>query len=130
VSEDRVEVVRATWEALAEGGVEAMLAHIAEDFEMTTPPQLSAEPDTYRGHDGIRRWFDSFYEAVDEIRIEPGPLVPVGDGVATELKLSTRGRTTGIEASQSVASFGRVAGGKVKSLEFFSSWDEALEAGA
>ena len=29
------------------------LAHT--DFEAVVPPELSAEPDTYRGHDGIRR---------------------------------------------------------------------------
>ena len=35
---------------------------IHSDFEATTPPSLASEPDTYRGPDGIRRWFDSFDE--------------------------------------------------------------------
>lgn len=128
MSEDRVEVVRATWAALADGGVDAMLGFIAEDFEMTTPAQLAAEPDTYRGHAGIRRWFDSFYEAVDEIRIEPVQLVPAGDRVAMEFTLTTRGRTTGLEGSLTAASLCDVANGEVKRLEFFPTWDEALEA--
>ena len=128
MSEDRVEVVRATWAALADGGVDAMLGFIAEDFEMTTPSQLAAEPDTYRGHAGIRRWFDSFYEAVDEIRIEPVQLVPAGDRVAMEFTLATRGRTTGLEASLTAASLCDVEDGKVARLEFFTTWDEALEA--
>ena len=35
---------------------------------MTTPANLAAEPDTYRGHEGIRRYFDSFYDVMDEVR--------------------------------------------------------------
>ena len=121
-------MVRATWDTLAEGGVEAMLGFIAEDFEMTTPPQLAAEPDTYRGHNGIRRWFDSFYEAVDEIRIEPVQLIPAGDRVAMEFTLTTRGRTTDLEASLTAASLCDVADGKVTRLEFFTTWEQALAA--
>ena len=53
-------------------GVDGILPFIHPDFEATTPPELAAEPDTYRGHEGVRRYFDSFYEIMDEIRFEPG----------------------------------------------------------
>ena len=38
---------------------------------MTTPPGLAAEPDTYRGEEGIRRYWESFYEVMEEIHVEP-----------------------------------------------------------
>ena len=51
--------------------MEALLPFIHPDFEVTTPAGLAAEPDTYRGPEGIRRYFESFYEAMDEVGFEP-----------------------------------------------------------
>ena len=114
---------------MAAGDVEAMLPFITDDFEMVTPANLAAEPDTYRGHDGVRRWFESFYEAVDEIRFESGQVAEVGDRVAIEFTMTTRGRTTGLEASLRATALADVAGAKVARLEFFPTWDEALAHG-
>jgi ketosteroid isomerase-like protein len=126
VSEERVEIVRNAFEAVAEGGVEAMLAFVDEGFEMETPPQLAAEPDTYRGHAGVRRWFDSFYEAVDQIRFEPKRLEDLGDRVAMEFVMSTRGRTTGLEASLGAAALCDLRAGKITRLTFYPTWEEAM----
>ena len=54
MSEENVEIVRRAY-ALAEEGVEAMLAFTDPKFEMTTPSSPATERDTYRGHDGVRR---------------------------------------------------------------------------
>ena len=43
---------------------------IHPEFEVTTPQSLASEPDTYRGHEGIRRYFDSFYEAMENVYFE------------------------------------------------------------
>jgi hypothetical protein len=106
-----------------------MLEHVHEEFVMITPANLAAEPDTYRGHDGIRRWFETFYEAVDEIRIEPGRTEPLEERVVMQFTLTTRGRTTGLEAAIEATALCDVDGQKVKRLEFFPTWDEAIEAG-
>jgi hypothetical protein len=44
--EENVEIARRAYAALAEG-VEAMLAFADPEFEVTTPPSLASEPDTY-----------------------------------------------------------------------------------
>jgi hypothetical protein len=49
-----LETVRRAHTALAEEGVEALLAFADPEFELT-PPSIASEPDTYRGHDGVRR---------------------------------------------------------------------------
>lgn len=61
MAQDNIELIKRGFEALKENGVEGLLLFIAEDFEVTTPAALASEPDTYRGHEGIRRYFDSFY---------------------------------------------------------------------
>jgi ketosteroid isomerase-like protein len=129
VNEDNVELMRRAFEDLAEGGVEAMLPYIDEDFEMTTPANLAAEPDTYRGHDGVRRWFDTFYEAMDSVRIEPQEIEAVGDRVAVRFHMTARGRTTGLEAVQEAACLCHVEDSKATRMDFYATFDEARTAG-
>ncbi len=65
------EIVERGIRAYSEDGVEALIEFVHPEFEMTTPPGIAAEPDTYRGRDGVRRYFESFLEIMDEVRIEP-----------------------------------------------------------
>jgi ketosteroid isomerase-like protein len=128
VSEANIDVVRAGFEALSEGGVEAMLPFVHPDFEATTPPGLAAEPDTYRGHDGVRRYFASFYEAMDRVIFEPDEYIPVGDRVVVPMTLRARGRTTGIEAEQRLVGIWDVKDGKLIRSEVFATLEEAMAA--
>src|SRR5205814_1452333 len=49
------------------------------DFEAVIPPELSAEPDTYRGHEGIRRYFESFHDAMEDVTFEAEQFWDAGD---------------------------------------------------
>jgi ketosteroid isomerase-like protein len=60
VAESNSETMRKAFEGYEAEGWESMLPLLAPDFELTTPPGLAAEPDTYRGEDGMRRYFESF----------------------------------------------------------------------
>ncbi|MGH2994323.1 MAG: nuclear transport factor 2 family protein, partial [Solirubrobacterales bacterium] len=101
MSEDNVEIVRRGFEAVARDGWEALTPLLDPEFAMTTPPDLAMEPDTYRGEAGMRRYFESFEEAMEDIRIVPeGELLGAGDKVFVPFRLSARGRETGIEAEQ------------------------------
>ena len=124
--EDNVELVRAGFEALREGGVEALLALIHPEFEVTTPAALTAEPDTYRGHDGIRRYFDSFYDAMDKIDFEPEQLIEVGDRVVVPMTVRARGRTTGIETEQRIVQIWELRDGKAIRVEVYATLEEAI----
>jgi ketosteroid isomerase-like protein len=105
-----------------------MLPFVHPDFEVTTPASLAAEPDTYRGREGVRRWFDSFYEAVDEIRFEAHEYRAVGEKVVVPFTMRVRGRTTGIEAEQTAVQVWQLREGKVFRMEIFATVDEAMEA--
>jgi ketosteroid isomerase-like protein len=128
MASDNVEIARSGFEALAEGGVEALLDFIHEDFEVTTTPGLAAEPDTYRGHDGIRRYFDSFYEVMNEVRFEPHKFHAVGDKVVIELTLHARGKATGLEAGQQLVQVWTLKDEKAIKVEVFATLDEAMTA--
>ena len=123
-----LELVKQGFVDLEERGVEGMLPLFAEDFELTTPPALVAEPDTYRGPEGIRRYFDSFYDAMEDVHFEPTGFHEVDDRVVVEFTLTARGRTTGIVAEQRAVQVWELRDGQAVRLEVYSGLDEALEA--
>jgi len=128
VNESNVELVRGGFEAMREGGIEGLLPFIHPEFEVTTPPTLAAEPDTYRGPEGIRRYFDSFYEAMDRVIFEPDDFIAVGDRVVVPLTLHTRGRTSGIETEQRVVQIWHLRGEQAIRVDVYGTLDEALAA--
>jgi len=116
---ESVNLARRGFDALASGGVEAMLEFVHPQFEMETLPGIAAEPQVYRGHDGLRRWFDSFYEVMDEIEIAPVSYEEIGpDRVLLEMKLRARGQSSGIEVEQEAKAIATVRDDLMLRLEF------------
>jgi ketosteroid isomerase-like protein len=128
MSREDVDNVRRGFEALARDGVEALLDFIDPEFEATTSPELSPEPSTYRGHEGLRRYFDSFYEVMEEIRFEPEEFIDAGERVVVPVRLVARGRGTGIEAEQRLAMVWTLREGKAVRLDTYPTKAEALAA--
>ena len=128
MSEQNLEIVQRGFEAFNERGVEGILPFIHSEFEATTPPNLASEPDTYRGHDGIRRWFDSFDEVMDQIRWDANRFQQVGERVVVEFTLRARGKTTGLDFGQDAVMVWSLRDGKAIRVELFESLDEALRA--
>jgi ketosteroid isomerase-like protein len=124
-------LVRKMLDTLNDEGVEAALEWVAEDFHGVVPPELSAEPDTYDGHDGLRHYFDTFREIVDDLRFDAEELVELGpDVVAARGLITGRGRESGIPVEMRVPGLYRLRDGKVIEIEAFADWDEAVAAGS
>jgi ketosteroid isomerase-like protein len=128
VSERNLDIVQRGFEAFNESGVEGIIPLIHPDFEATTPPNLASEPDTYRGPDGIRRWFDSFDEVMDEIRWEPHGFHEAGDKVVVEFTLRARGKITGLAFGQNAVMVWDLRDGKAIRVELFQTMEEAMTA--
>jgi ketosteroid isomerase-like protein len=128
VSEQNVEIVRRGFEALDRGGVEAMLESIDPDFEATVPPELSVEPDTYRGHEGLRRYFAAFEGAMEDVRFEYVDAVDAGDMVVVTMRLLAKGKDTGIEVEQLAHQVWTVRKGRAVRVEAFAEKADALRA--
>ena len=126
VSRSNLDVVKDGLEALSTGDVEALMPFIHRDFEMTTTADVASEPDTYRGPEGVRRYFDSFYDAMDEIRVEPDELIAVGELVVVPFTLRARGRTTGIETSLAAVQVWELSDDQAIRLSIFPELDEAM----
>jgi len=97
VSHPHVEVFRRMFARYQEAGVEPALEAIHEEVVIEIPPDMSAEPDTYRGHDGARRYFAGFDGLIDDVRFEPIELTAVGDVVLAHLFVTGRGASSGLD---------------------------------
>jgi ketosteroid isomerase-like protein len=128
VSRENLEIVQRGFEAFNARGVEGIIPFIHPDFEATTPPNLASEPDTYRGQDGIRRWFDSFDDVMDEIRWDAHRFEQVGNRVVVEFTLRARGRKTGLDFGQDAVMVWSLRDGKAIGVELFETLDEARAA--
>jgi ketosteroid isomerase-like protein len=130
MSQQDVESVKRGFEAMSRG-IEETLPLIDPDFEMVTTAQYAAEPDTYLGPEGVRRWFAGFDGVMDRVRVEARRLEDAGDGkVIAEFTLYARGLTSGIEAGQPALALVTVRGEKLVRIEFFPSVEAAREAAA
>ena len=122
-------IVRKAFETLNEKGTEAALEFFAEDFHGVVPPEFSAEPDTYDGHDGVRRYFDSFHEIVADLRFDTEELLEVGaDVVAGRGLITGRGRESGIPIEMRLPLVVRLRDGKLAEITPYLDWEAALEA--
>ena len=127
MAESNAELMRRGLEGMEADGWEAMLGLVDDDFEMTTPSGLAAEPDTYRGHEGIRRYWESFYEVMEEIHVEAkGEFREVEDWVVAPFSLRATGRTTGIESAIEGVMAWRWRDGKAVRALLFPTLEEAL----
>ena len=118
---------RRMFDALNDQGVETALAHFTADFHGEVPPELSAEPDEYNGHDGVRRYFDTFQDVVEDLRFDADELVEVTETtVAARGRITGRGRGSGIPVEMKVPMVIRLCEGRVSGMSAYPTWEAAM----
>jgi ketosteroid isomerase-like protein len=128
MSEGNVEVVERLFDLYASDGVEAVLEVMDDDIVIVVPPEMSAEPDTYRGHDGVRRYFAGFDGMLEDVRYEASELIREGEHVLAVARLGGRGVSSGLEVELSTVVVHTVAGGKITRIEPFTDLESARQA--
>jgi ketosteroid isomerase-like protein len=128
VASSNVEIVERGFEAFNDQGIDGILPLIHPDFEATTPPELASEPDTYRGQEGVRRWFDSFADVMDEIRWDARGFREVDGRVLVEFTLRARGKTTGLDFGQEAVMVWELRDGQATRVSLYPTLDEAMSA--
>jgi ketosteroid isomerase-like protein len=128
MSEGDVEVVRQLFERYASGGIEAALELMDDDIVIVIPPDVSAEPDTYRGHDGARRYFAGFEGMLEDIRYEAFELIPEGGYVLARSRLAGRGVSSGLEVELQPVVVHTVEDGKITRVVPYADLESARAA--
>ena len=123
-----LEIVRRLFERFAEGGIEAALPGMDEELVIEIPPDMSAEPDTYHGHEGARRYFAGFDGMLEDVRYEAIELIPVGDRVIAHARMGGRGVSSGLDVDIEAFVVHELSGGKVTGMRPYPDMDSARAA--
>jgi ketosteroid isomerase-like protein len=125
MSDSNLEVVRRLFELYGSGGMDAALVMLDEQLVIVIPPELSAEPDTYHGHEGALRYFAGFDGMLEEISYEALELLPEGDHVLAHIRLAGRGVSSGLDVELESVVVHTVVDGKVTRIEPFVDLESA-----
>jgi ketosteroid isomerase-like protein len=128
MSEADVARVRAVFAAFDPRGVEAVMDLFSPEFVGVVPPELSAEPDTYVGHEGIRRYMALWQEQIDDLQMRPEELFDAGGAVVVRLRISGRGRGSRVPVELPAAVRVTMADGLITSMSAHPTVEDALAA--
>jgi ketosteroid isomerase-like protein len=132
MSQENVEVVRRVIEANRsddiEAGIETLVALSDPGAEFTSVV-AAVEPETYRGHDGIRRYYRELADSWAEWHMEVEEVVDVGrDTVFVAFGTHLVGAHTGATVEAKRGGVFAFSEGKIMSAHIYPTRAEALEA--
>ncbi len=122
-----MQVVRLAYEHLNRGDVEGLVELCDDDFLMDMSERVF-NPDTYKGHDGIRRFYEGVRDAWESYRWDVEETRVAGDSVVAMVYCQGQGREGGPRVDWRVAWLWRFRRGRPVSLRFYRDRAQALEA--
>jgi uncharacterized protein len=99
MSRENVEVVRRAYVAFNRRDLATLLQQLDPAVEWLTSGDFAGTDAVYRGHQGVRRWFEVLLGEWDEYRAEPEEFLDAGDEVMVVERLQGRGRTSGVHVA-------------------------------
>ncbi len=127
MSQENVEVVRSAIEAFGREGVDGSLRYYDPEVEWTTSQALVGGG-TFRGHEGLRRYFANFDDEFDDLRIEPDKFIDAGEQVIGSVRISGRGKASGTPVELTLVSVGSLRSGLIYRVRNYPDMAAALEA--
>lgn len=115
----------AAFEAINAGDIDAFLAHTTEDVEFTSMV-AEAEGTTFRGHDGVRAWWQTIRDAFQDVRWELLDFSGSGDRGVSHFRMV--GTIGGVPVEQTMWQAVKVRDGRAFWWANFRTEQEALEA--
>jgi len=128
MSEENVEIARKISDAINRRDTEAILLYADPEIEVQSAIIGGAEGNTYRGHEGVRRWMAESEVAFSELRGEAVEYRDLGDDVLTVARLHARGRESGVEIDSPLAWLTTFREGKIVLARGYLDVQDALEA--
>src|SRR5262245_1436393 len=127
MSEENVELVRSSLEGWNRGDIDAWLDSAAPDIEFRTSGVYPGTDPVYRGHAELRRFWTSFREPWESLRVRIVEARELGDDVLVLGTFEGHARD-GMSVQREAAWIWRFVGDVYTGLAAYGSWKEALEA--
>ena len=126
MSQENVENYRRAAAAWARGDLAAALAFADEDAEVIS--RVNVIEGSYRGHDGVRRWWQDLHDSFPDWNAEVGEVRALGDATLAVLHIRAHGGESGAPVDQTMCHLAHWRNGLMVRLSSHTSEAEALEA--
>jgi hypothetical protein len=126
MSEENVELGNRAIDAINRRDLDAFLELMDDEVEAVS--RIVALEGGLHGHAGIRRWWESWFEAFPDYDIEIVETRDLGDVVLATLRAVGHGAGSAVPFEDQVWNASRWHGGRCVWWQVFNSREEALEA--
>ena len=109
------------------GDIEATLQTLHPEVEWQTS-DVALHRQTYRGHEGVRSFFEDNLEIWDDHHVDAEDFIEVGEYVVVPIRLRGRGKASGVEVAARFVQVWGFRDGKIAQLRVYVDEAEALEA--
>jgi ketosteroid isomerase-like protein len=128
LSPQNVNTVRAILDAFNRGDMHGFLDMCDPDIEWDLSQRL-IDPEKYRGHEGVKKFFEQQLEAWEEAPLmEAEELIDAGDQVVAFVRVHGRGKGSGAAVEARIAQVWTILDGKATRLEYYGDRAKALAA--
>jgi ketosteroid isomerase-like protein len=127
MSAENIELVRRGHEAFRDSGEEAIFEYLDADIDLTPVEEL-LDGETFHGHDGVRRFFQTLRDAFGDFGWEPQEFLDHGDHVLVDTRFFAAGRGSGAPVEAMLYNVWTLRRGKAVRVHAFLSRSQALEA--
>jgi ketosteroid isomerase-like protein len=129
MSQENFDVVRRFEESWASQDLDAALGCVHDEIEFDWSGSIGPFVGTYRGHDGVTRFWHDMLEAWERFSPEAEEVIDCGpDRLITLDVVRARGKGSGIDMQSRGAMLWTLRDGKILRAKMFQTKDEALEA--
>jgi ketosteroid isomerase-like protein len=120
-------VRRAYDEAWNRGDLDALTALASEDVVIRPSGKIVDLEHEYRGHAGVRRFWEDVRAPWEELAIDVERVIDLGETVVVLFRFRAKGRD-GLEVDAKFGQVGTLHDGLVTSITAYGDWSEAAEA--
>jgi ketosteroid isomerase-like protein len=126
---DDIDLIRAAYSAWTRGDVDAVVAAMTDDVEVIPVLGDVVSADRFRGHQGVRRWYETIRSTLEDFRVDVEDVSELGDGrYLAKLHFSGHGKASGAPVALDAAHILTLERGKAVRLVGYQSWEEAAAA--
>jgi ketosteroid isomerase-like protein len=125
---ENIELVKRSFEALGSRDLDALLGLYDPDVQFLPLTGTRVGTGGYRGHDGVRAYFEEARELWDVLEPHGREYVDLGNRVLVAGSCRFRGRSSGAESEPACAWVVGVRDGRIVSHRTCASYDEAVQS--
>jgi ketosteroid isomerase-like protein len=127
MAQDTLDLARAGYDAWSRGDLEGMLTTLHEEVEFRSSGLFPGLDEVYRGHAGMRKYWDDFRSPWQSVRIVIDHFRERGDQIVAFFTFEAVGRD-GLAVHREAANALTLRGGLAIRIDSYGSWKAASEA--